>query len=242
MSKAPDAPILAVRDLCAGYGQVNVLDHVSITVETGAITALIGANGAGKTTIMNAIAGLIDPTSGSVEIDGTECLGQPSHIRVARGLTLIPEGRMVFARMTVEENLTLGAITPGARADRSRRLADVYRRFPRLEERRSQLAGLMSGGEQQMLALGRGLMSGPRLILMDEPTLGLAPIMVTRIFETIEELRAAGFSILLAEQNARRALGIADHACVIENGKITITGKGQEMMDAPEVRRAYLGV
>jgi len=241
MTKPDAAPILSVRGLCAGYGRMNVLDSLDITVARGSITALIGANGAGKTTAMKVLAGLLEPSAGTLEIDGTDCLHQPSHQRVSRGVVLIPEGRMVFARMSVEQNLVLGAITPSARADHAKRLADVYRRFPRLEERRTQLAGLMSGGEQQMLALARGLMSAPRLILMDEPTLGLAPIMVNRIFETIEELRETGFSILLAEQNARRALEIADHACVIENGRITVTGKGSDLLGAPEVRRAYLG-
>jgi len=241
MTASPSAPILSVRGLCAGYGQTSILYSLDIEVERGGITVLVGANGAGKTTTMKTIAGLIDPIAGAIEFDGVECMGEPSHKRVERGLVLVPEGRMVFARLSVEQNLVLGAITPSARADRADRLADVYRRFPKLEERRSQLAGLMSGGEQQMLAISRGLMAGPRLILLDEPTLGLAPVMVNRIFETIEELRAAGFSILLAEQNARRALELADSAYVMENGKIQVSGKGRDLLQSPEVRRAYLG-
>ena len=158
------------------------------------------------------------------------------------GLCLIPEGRLVFPGMTVEQNLRLGAIAPAARAGQAEMLAEVFRRFPRLEERRTQQAGLMSGGEQQMLALGRGLMARPRLILMDEPTLGLAPVMVKQVFETIEELRAAGFTILLAEQNAKVALELADRAYLLENGRVTMSGSGAELLASPEVRRAYLGM
>lgn len=241
MKQQANDPILLVQGLSAGYGRIKVLDAIDIAVECGSITALIGANGAGKTTAMKAIAGLLDPSQGRIAFDGVDCLQRPSHLRVEQGMVLIPEGRMVFSRMTVEQNLILGAINPAARGQQAQRLADVYRRFPRLEERRGQLAGLMSGGEQQMLALGRGLMSAPRLILMDEPTLGLAPIMVNTIFETIEELRDAGFSVLLAEQNARRALEISDNAYVLENGSITVSAPGRDLLNSPEVRRAYLG-
>ena len=235
-------PMLSVHDLTVAYGQVQVLFGVDFAVPRGSVTTLIGANGAGKTTIMKTLAGMVAPRSGTVLFEGRDIAHLPSHDRVNGGLALIPEGRLVFAGMTVEQNLRLGAIAPSARAGHDEMLAEVYRRFPRLEERRHQRAGLMSGGEQQMLALGRGLMARPRLILMDEPTLGLAPVMVKKVFETIAELRAAGFTILLAEQNARVALELADHAYLLENGRIAMTGTGADMLASPEVRRAYLGM
>lgn len=235
-------PMLSVHDLTVAYGQVQVLFGVDFAVPRGSVTTLIGANGAGKTTIMKTLAGMVAPRSGTVLFEGRDIAHLPSHDRVNGGLALIPEGRLVFAGMTVEQNLRLGAIAPSARAGHDEMLAEVYRRFPRLEERRHQRAGLMSGGEQQMLALGRGLMARPRLILMDEPTLGLAPVMVKKVFETIAELRAAGFTILLAEQNARVALELADHAYLLENGRIAMTGTGAEMLASPQVRRAYLGM
>jgi len=235
-------PMLSVHDLTVAYGQVQVLFGVDFAVPRGSVTTLIGANGAGKTTIMKTLAGMVAPRSGTILFEGRDIAHLPSHDRVDGGLALIPEGRLVFAGMTVEHNLRLGAIAPSARAGHDEMLAEVYRRFPRLEERRHQRAGLMSGGEQQMLALGRGLMARPRLILMDEPTLGLAPVMVKKVFETIAELRAAGFTILLAEQNARVALELADHAYLLENGRIAMTGTGADMLASPEVRRAYLGM
>lgn len=235
-------PMLSVHDLTVAYGQVQVLFGVDFAVPRGSVTTLIGANGAGKTTIMKTLAGMVAPRSGTVLFEGRDIAHLPSHDRVNGGLALIPEGRLVFAGMTVEQNLRLGAIAPSARAGHDEMLAEVYRRFPRLEERRHQRAGLMSGGEQQMLALGRGLMARPRLILMDEPTLGLAPVMVKKVFETIAELRAAGFTILLAEQNARVALELVDHAYLLENGRIAMTGTGAEMLASPQVRRAYLGM
>ncbi|GGE15793.1 amino acid/amide ABC transporter ATP-binding protein 2, HAAT family [Gemmobacter megaterium] len=234
--------LLSVHDLSVAYGQVQVLFGVDLAVARGSVTTLIGANGAGKTTLMKTLAGMVAPRSGTVLFQGRDIAHLPSHARVDGGLALIPEGRLVFGGMTVEQNLRLGAIAPSARAGHDEMLAEVYRRFPRLQERRHQRAGLMSGGEQQMLALGRGLMARPRLILMDEPTLGLAPVMVRKVFDTIAELRAAGFTILLAEQNARVALEIADHATLLENGRIAMTGTGAELLAAPAVRRAYLGL
>ncbi|KGF70832.1 hypothetical protein LL06_02780 [Hoeflea sp. BAL378] len=234
--------MLSVRNLRAAYGPVQVLFDVDFDVAPGSVTTLIGANGAGKTTIMKSVAGLMMPIGGAILFEGRDITRAPSHDRVNSGLSLIPEGRLVFPGMTVEQNLRLGAIAPAARSGHSEMLADVFRRFPRLEERRSQHAGLMSGGEQQMLALGRGLMARPRLILMDEPTLGLAPVMVKQVFETIRELRASGFTILLAEQNARVALELADQAYLLENGRVALSGPGAELLDSHDVRRAYLGM
>ncbi|MDX2482448.1 MAG: ABC transporter ATP-binding protein [Pseudodonghicola sp.] len=234
--------MLSASRLQAAYGPVQVLFDVDFEVAPGSVTTLIGANGAGKTTIMKALAGLVAPTSGEIHFNGRDITRTASHDRVDAGLCLIPEGRLVFPGMTVEQNLRLGAIAPSARAGHAEMLAEVFRRFPRLEERRRQHAGLMSGGEQQMLALGRGLMARPRLILMDEPTLGLAPVMVKQVFETIKELRASGFTILLAEQNAKVALELADHAYLLENGSVALSGPGAELLDSPAVRRAYLGM
>jgi branched-chain amino acid transport system ATP-binding protein len=234
--------MLEVRDLRAAYGQVQVLFGIGFDVPQGCVTTLIGANGAGKSTIMKVLAGMVAAQSGRVLFDGRDITALPAHDRVNTGLSLIPEGRLVFAGMTVEQNLRLGAISPAARAGHDAMLAEVFQRFPKLEERRHQRAGLMSGGEQQMLALGRGLMARPRLILMDEPTLGLAPVMVKKVFDTIADLRAAGFTILLAEQNARVALDLADHAYLVENGCISMAGTGAELAASPQVRRAYLGM
>ena len=235
-------PLLSVSGLRASYGPVQVLFDVDFEVAKGSVTTLIGANGAGKTTIMKSLAGLVAPTDGEIRFEGRDITQVPSHDRVNSGLCLIPEGRLVFPGMSVEQNLRLGAIAPAARAGHNQMLAEVFDRFPRLRERRSQLAGLMSGGEQQMLALGRGLMARPHLILMDEPTLGLAPVMVKQVFETIVELRDAGFTILLAEQNAKVALELADRAYLLENGHVALSGPGAELLASPDVRRAYLGM
>lgn len=235
-------PLLSVSGLRASYGPVQVLFNVDFEVAKGRVTTLIGANGAGKTTIMKSLAGLVAPTDGEIRFEGRDITQVPSHDRVNSGLCLIPEGRLVFPGMSVEQNLRLGAIVPAARAGHNQMLAEVFDRFPRLRERRSQLAGLMSGGEQQMLALGRGLMARPHLILMDEPTLGLAPVMVKQVFETIVELRDAGFTILLAEQNAKVALELADRAYLLENGRVALSGPGAELLASPDVRRAYLGM
>jgi branched-chain amino acid transport system ATP-binding protein len=232
---------LEVIGLNAGYGVVSILHDVSLKVTEGTVTTLVGANGAGKTTLMRVVSGLLEAASGSVRLHGQDITHAPTHARVNSGLVLIPEGRLIFPKMTVEQNLLLGAITRRARASHSVTETDVFSRFPRLKERRMQLAGTMSGGEQQMLALGRGLMGKPRLVLMDEPTLGLAPIMVKQVFQTIEELRRDGFTILLAEQNARQALELADDAYVIENGRIKLSGPGPELARSEHVRRIYLG-
>jgi len=232
---------LEVLGLNAGYGNVPIIHDLSMTVREASVTTLIGGNGAGKTTLMRVLSGLIDATSGVVRFQGRDITRSPPHDRVNSGLILIPEGRLVFPKMTVAQNLRLGAITHRARASHAAMVKDVYARFPRLKERSTQLAGTMSGGEQQMLALGRGLMGKPRLLLMDEPTLGLAPIMVKQVFQAIEELRRDGFTILLAEQNARRALELADDAYVIENGRIKLSGHSADLMKSDDVRRIYLG-
>ena len=204
------------------------------------IVTLIGANGAGKSTVLNTISGLLHPRTGSVQFMGQDLRGTAAHKVVERGLAQVPEGRRIFLQMTVEENLEMGAYTrpnstiaPG--------IADVYKRFPRLEERRRQVAGTLSGGEQQMLAMGRALMSSPKLLMLDEPSMGLAPILVEQIFDIIKELHAAGTTILLVEQNAQAALSVADRAYVLETGRISLSGTGAELMASDQVRRAYLG-
>ena len=234
--------MLSIQALKAGYGKLEILHGVSLDVAEGAVTALIGGNGAGKTTLMRAIAGLIPIRSGALLYRGEDIVRRPAHERVQRGLILVPEGRMVFSSLTVLQNLRLGAISPRARAGADERLAKVLQRYPRLLERNSQRAGSLSGGEQQMLAIGRGLMAAPALLLLDEPSLGLAPIMVKQIFATIRELRAEGYAILLAEQNAHLALEIADQACVIESGLVTHNGSGAELASSEAVRKSYLGL
>lgn len=238
----PDAtPLLSVEKLSAGYGKVQILREISLSIAPGTVTALIGPNGSGKTTLMKTIAGMIPASAGRIVFDGRDILSLPSYERVERGIALVPEGRLIFARLSVEQNLRLGALVPHARAKADSTLAEIYGRFPRLAERKSQVAGSMSGGEQQMLALGRGLMSQPRLVLLDEPTLGLAPIMVARVFEVIADLRKAGFTILLSEQNSHLALGACDYAYLIENGAIHLQGTGNELAGNDEVQRLYMG-
>ena len=232
--------LLEVKDLQVYYGSIHAIKGVSFEVNEGEIVTLIGANGAGKSTTLNTVAGLLKPRSGSVELEGQSILGVPAHKIVSRGMALCPEGRRVFLQLTVQENLEMGAYTrpKGEIADS---IADVYNRFPRLKERYKQVAGTLSGGEQQMLAMGRALMSKPRLLMLDEPSMGLAPILVEQIFSIIEELNAAGTTILLVEQNAQMALSIAHRGYVLETGKIVTTGTGAELLDDDNVRKAYLG-
>ncbi len=236
------APILTVTGLSAGYGLITVLNNVALTVREGTVTTLLGSNGAGKSTLMRALSGLIHAKSGTILLEGQDITAAASHDRVDAGLVLVPEGRLIFPTMNVEHNLRLGAISERARGEAMQRIEGVYQRFPRLRERRGQLAGTMSGGEQQMLAVGRGLMGNPKLLLLDEPTLGLAPIMVKRIFETIDELRRDGFTILLAEQNAHKATEIADYAYVLDHGHIALEGTGEALLGSEEVRQIYLGL
>jgi branched-chain amino acid transport system ATP-binding protein len=234
-------PLIMIRGLVAGYGQVEVLHGIDIDLAPGSVTALIGANGAGKTTLMRSLAGLVPARSGSVRFEGREIVHQPTHVRVEDGIVLVPEGRMVFTMLTVEQNLRLGGIARRARHGIDARMHQVLHRFPRLNERRRQLAGTMSGGEQQMLAIGRGLMAKPRVILLDEPSLGLAPVMVKQVFGTIESLRHDGYTILLSEQNSRLALEVADYAYVVQNGRIQLAGTGETLSSSEDVRRAFLG-
>jgi branched-chain amino acid transport system ATP-binding protein len=234
--------LLTIADLDAGYGAVHVLDSLSLAVVAGSVTALLGSNGAGKTTLMRVLAGLIAPTRGRVLFDGVEITDLPTHRRVAEGMALVPEGRRVFADLSVEENLRLGAITPRARSDWSTGRESAFAMFPRLRERRRQMAGSLSGGEQQMLAMARGLMSAPRLLLLDEPTLGLAPQMVELIFESIVALRQRGCTILIAEQDVVGTLDIADTAYVLENGRIALSGPARSLTGDERIRTAYLGL
>jgi branched-chain amino acid transport system ATP-binding protein len=234
--------LLAADSVVAGYGEVIVVHGVAIGAEEGRITALIGANGAGKTTLMRAIAGVLPLAAGALTFAGRAIDRLRAHGRVEAGLVLVPEGRLIFPHMTVEENLRIGAINRRARPVLAEGLDEVYALFPRLAERRRQLGGTLSGGEQQMLALARGLMAKPRLLLLDEPTLGLAPIMTRLIFETLARLRAAGLTILLAEQDVAQTLALADRAYVLENGRIALEGSGRELLDDPRVKAAYLGL
>jgi branched-chain amino acid transport system ATP-binding protein len=234
--------ILEVSHLRAGYGAAQVVHDVSIRVETGSVTALIGGNGAGKTTIMKALAGTIEKFAGTVVFKSHDIGDLPPNERVDRGLALVPEGRLIFPNMTVEENLRIGAIIPRARHRSLERREEIYDLFPRLRERRTQSGGTLSGGEQQMLALGRGLMSMPDLLLLDEPTLGLAPLMADTLFASIATLQKAGVTILIAEQDMPRTLALAEQAYVIENGRVAFDGFGQELLNDPRVREAYLGV
>ncbi len=232
--------ILQVNDLHVYYGSIHAVKGVSFSVNEGEIVTLIGANGAGKSTVLNTVSGLLHPRSGSVFFAGADLKGVAPHRIVERGLAQVPEGRHVFLQMTVEENLEMGAYTqPGSSVPPG--IADVYARFPRLKERRRQVAGTLSGGEQQMLAMGRALMSRPKLLMLDEPSMGLAPILVEQIFDIIRELHAAGTTILLVEQNAQAALSVADRAYVLETGRVTLSGTGKELMASDAVRKAYLG-
>ena len=233
--------MLKVTDLMVNYGMIAAIKGVSFEVNEGEVIALIGANGAGKTTILHTITGLVQAKSGSVVFENEDITRLPGHTIVTRGIAHVPEGRRVFAQLTVLENLKLGAYTRKDKNEIEESLQTIYTRFPRLKERRNQLAGTLSGGEQQMLAMGRALMSKPRIILMDEPSMGLSPIFVNEIFDIIQEVSSAGTTVLLVEQNAKKALSIADRAYVLETGRITLSGDAQELMHDDSVRKAYLG-
>jgi branched-chain amino acid transport system ATP-binding protein len=232
--------MLSIAGLRAGYGRIEVLHDVALTVAQGQIVTLIGANGAGKTTLLKTISGLIRPNAGSIDFEGESIARRPAHRIVARGISHVPEGRAILKRMTVLDNLRMGAFVRRD-AEVARDIDAVFGRFPVLGERRAQMAGTLSGGEQQMLAIGRALVARPRLLLLDEPSLGLAPKFVTRIFLTLRELRQEGKTILLVEQNARQALQVADTGYVMERGRIAFSGSGAALLDMPEVRRTYLG-
>jgi branched-chain amino acid transport system ATP-binding protein len=234
--------MLDVKEIHAGYGAVSILHGFSFEAPKGKITALVGANGAGKTTLLRTVAGLLPLTSGSIALDGMDIGAEPTNRRVNSGIALVPEGRLMFPTMTVLENLRLGAISPRARAGMPQRLAAMLELFPRLKERAGQAAGSLSGGEQQMVAMARALMARPTLLLCDEPTLGLAPIMSGYIFKAMERLREDGLTIVLAEQDVRSALGIADYAYVVENGRVALSGKSQDLLNDARVKSAYLGI
>lgn len=232
--------MLNVQDLCVNYGMIQAVKGVSFEVNKGEIVALIGANGAGKTSILHTITGIIQAKSGSVSFEDIDITKKSSHKIVAMGMAHVPEGRRVFSQLTVLENLKLGAYTRKDTKEIEQEIKRIYERFPRLEERKSQLAGTLSGGEQQMLAMGRALMSKPRLIVMDEPSMGLSPLYVNEIFKLIEDIHNSGTTVLLIEQNAKKALSIADRAYVLETGNITLSGKASELMDNDLVKKAYL--
>ena len=235
------APVLAVKDLVVHYGAIQALSGVSLEVGEGQVVALIGANGAGKTTTLRAVSRLVRPTSGTVTFHGEEITGLRSHEIAARGLAHAPEGRGIFLNLTVQENLDLGAYLRRDRGGIAEDLDRSFALFPILKERRSQVGGTLSGGEQQMLAVARALMGRPRLLLLDEPSLGLAPQVVERIFEVLREVNRGGVAMLLVEQNAHKALQIAHHAYVLETGAVAMQGTGRELLASPEVRKAYLG-
>ena len=232
--------MLSISGLRAGYGKIEVLHDVALSIEPGQIVTLIGANGAGKTTLLKTISGLIRPAAGAIDFEGESIVRRPPHRIVARGLSHVPEGRAILKRMTVLDNLRMGAYVRSD-SEVGRDIDAVFVRFPVLAERREQMAGTLSGGEQQMLVIGRALVARPRLLLLDEPSLGLAPKFVTRIFLTLRELKQEGKTILLVEQNARQALQVADRGYVMERGRIVLTGSGQELLNTPEVRQTYLG-
>jgi branched-chain amino acid transport system ATP-binding protein len=233
--------MLKVENINVYYGAIHALKGISVEVKEGEIVTLIGANGAGKSTILRTISGLLRTKTGNILFEGNSVAAMAPEEIVKKGISQVPEGRRIFANMTVEENLELGAYIrsdkPGIRKD----IDKVFERFPRLGERRKQIAGTLSGGEQQMLAIGRGLMSQPRLLLLDEPSMGLAPLLVKEIFSIIKEINASGTTILLVEQNANMALSIAHQAYVLETGRITLSGSAKELMESEEVRKAYLG-
>ncbi|MCC7106872.1 MAG: ABC transporter ATP-binding protein [Chloroflexi bacterium] len=234
--------MLAVERLHVRYGDVQALFAVSLDVFMGEILSVVGANGAGKTTLLNAISGLLPVSGGEIVFDGQPVHRLPPHDRVARGIVQVPEGRKLFSNLTVLENLEMGSYAPGARSRRRESLARVFELFPRLAERRGQLAATLSGGEQQMLAIGRALMALPRLLLLDEPSLGLAPVVVQQLFDVIRRISSDGVTILLVEQNVRQALSMANRGYVIENGHIVGSGTGPELLADDATRRAFLGV
>ncbi|HRA77542.1 MAG TPA: ABC transporter ATP-binding protein [Burkholderiaceae bacterium] len=234
--------MLAIRDLSVFYGDAQALDGVSLDVGTGQVVALVGANGAGKTSLIRTVAGILKPRSGSIVFDGHAIGGLDSHRICDLGIGQVAEGRQVFPSMSVLENLQVGAMLPRARAQAAVTLDRVFAMFPKLKERTAQLAGTLSGGEQQMLAIGRCLMGAPRMIMFDEPSLGLSPALVGEVFETIRQLHAQGMTVLLVEQNVAASLRLADRAYVLENGGIVLEGSGAALLDDPRVREAYLGL
>ena len=233
--------MLEIKDLEVYYGVIQAIKGISFEVNQGEVIALIGANGAGKTTTLHTITGLISPKKGSVVFEGKDITKVPAHRIVSMGMAHVPEGRRVFAELSVYENLKMGAYTRSDKNEIEESLANVYKRFPRLEERKNQMAGTLSGGEQQMLAMGRALMSRPKIILMDEPSMGLSPILVNEIFDIIRSVSESGTTVLLVEQNAKKALSIADRAYVLETGRITMEGNAKDLLEDDSIKKAYLG-
>ena len=233
--------LLEVKDLEVHYGMIQALKGISFEVREGEVIALIGANGAGKTTTLHTITGLKKASSGTILFDGHNLLKTPAHKIVGLGMAHVPEGRRIFPTLTVLQNLKLGAYTRNDKNEMAETIKRIYERFPRLEERKNQIAGTLSGGEQQMLAMGRALMSQPKIILMDEPSMGLSPLYVSEIFDIIKEISASGTTVLLVEQNAKKALSIADRAYVLETGNVVMSGDAKEMMNNESVKKAYLG-
>lgn len=233
--------MLEIKDLEVYYGVIQAIKGISFEVNQGEVIALIGANGAGKTTTLHTITGLISPKKGSVTFEGKDITKVPAHKIVSMGMAHVPEGRRVFAELSVYENLKMGAYTRKDKSEIEESLANVYKRFPRLEERKNQMAGTLSGGEQQMLAMGRALMSRPKIILMDEPSMGLSPILVNEIFDIIQAVSKSGTTVLLVEQNAKKALSIADRAYVLETGNIVLEGKAKDLLEDDSIKKAYLG-
>ncbi len=234
--------VLEIQDLVSGYGEVQILWGCSLQVEEGKLTALIGSNGVGKTTLLRTIMGLIRPWSGSIRFEGREIGHLPPYVKAEMGLVLVPEGRQLFSEMSVYENLEMGASNSRARARFNQNIERVYALFPRLKERAAQKTGTLSGGEQQMLAVARGIMAEPRLLMIDELSLGLAPILTLQLFETIKQLRSMGLTILLVEQNSQMALAISDYAYVVAGGKVDLHGTPRQLIRDPHVRSAYLGL
>ena len=233
--------MLEVKDLQVYYGMIQAIKGISFEVNQGEVIALIGANGAGKTTILHTVTGLIAPKAGSIVFEGQDITKIPAHKIVSMGMAHVPEGRRVFAQLSVYDNLKMGAYTRKDKNEIEESLEMVYKRFPRLEERKNQMAGTLSGGEQQRLAMGRALMSKPKIILMDEPSMGLSPIFVNEIFDIIQEVSASGTTVLLVEQNAKKALSIADRAYVLETGNIALEGDAKVLMNDDSIKKAYLG-
>jgi branched-chain amino acid transport system ATP-binding protein len=234
--------MLELSNIDAGYGSFQALFGISMSVKAGEAVAVIGSNGAGKTTLLRVISGLLPASSGAMTMEGAPLRETPPHKIIETGIAHVPEGRRLFPRLSVENNLRIGAYIPAARAKFSERLEQVYALFPRLKERRTQLAGTLSGGEQQMCAIARALMSGPKLVLLDEPSMGLAPVIVAQVFDLVRRLRGEGYTVLIVEQNVRQVLKIADRAYLLEVGRIKASGSSQDLLASDDIRKAYMGI
>ncbi len=234
--------MLEVRGVSAGYGDLEVLHDIDLTLNEGEVVAVVGSNGAGKSTLMRTLAGLIRPRRGSIEFDGRDITTIPAHTVAELGIVYVPEGRRLFGRLSVLDNLLVGSFARRTRSERAKNLELVFELFPVLKDRMQQRSGSLSGGEQQMLAIGRGLMACPKVLLLDEPSLGIAPVIVDRIFDTVRRLKAMGLPVLLSEQNVRRALQVGDRGMVIQTGRVVMTGTGTELLESDRIKRAYLGM